>query len=85
MSVEFRNKFYECFREEQGPPPRRFIYYLRGNHENKIARKGWTTRAIQPVGLRLSGLQSLDPGFEGVDSFFEPLGFDTVESTLKAA
>jgi hypothetical protein len=29
VSVEFQNEFYECFREEQGPPPRRFIYYLR--------------------------------------------------------
>jgi len=29
VSVEFRGEFFECFREEKGPPPRRFIYYLR--------------------------------------------------------
>ena len=29
VSVEFRGEFFECFKEETGPPPRRFIYYLR--------------------------------------------------------
>ena len=29
MSVEFEGEFYQYFREEQGQPPRRFIYFLR--------------------------------------------------------
>ena len=29
VSVEFRGEFFECFKEEKGAPPRRFIYYLR--------------------------------------------------------
>jgi hypothetical protein len=29
VTVEFRGEFFECFREDQGPLPRRFIYYLR--------------------------------------------------------
>ena len=36
VTVEYRNEFYECYREEQGPPPRRFIYYLRKSPANRL-------------------------------------------------
>lgn len=29
ITVEFKDVFYQMFKEEEGPPPRRFIYYLR--------------------------------------------------------
>jgi hypothetical protein len=31
MTVEFDGEFFQYFKEEYGPPPRRFIYYLRRN------------------------------------------------------
>ena len=31
ITVQYQDVFYQMFREEQGPPPRRFIYYLRKN------------------------------------------------------
>jgi len=36
VTVEYRNEFYECYREDQGPPPRRFIYYLRKSPANRL-------------------------------------------------
>ena len=36
VTVEFRGEFFECFREEQGPPPRRFIYYLRKSADGRL-------------------------------------------------
>ena len=36
MTIEFENDFYQYFKEEQGPPPRRFVYYLRKNPLGRI-------------------------------------------------
>ena len=36
VTVEYQNEFYECFREDQGPPPRRFIYYLRKSPADRL-------------------------------------------------
>ena len=36
VTVEFRGEFFECFKEEQGPPPRRFIYYLRRSPASRL-------------------------------------------------
>ena len=36
VSIEFRGEFFECFREEQGPSPRRFIYYLRKSPPGRL-------------------------------------------------
>jgi len=29
MTIEYEGQYYQYFREEHGPPPRRFVYYLR--------------------------------------------------------
>jgi hypothetical protein len=36
MTVQFEGEFYQYFKEEYGPPPRRFIYYLRKNPVGRI-------------------------------------------------
>ena len=36
ITVEFQNQFYEIFREEAGPLPRRFTYYLRKNPTGRL-------------------------------------------------
>jgi len=36
VTVEYQNEFYECYREDQGPPPRRFVYYLRKSPANRL-------------------------------------------------
>ena len=36
MTVEFEDEFYQYFREEQGPLPRKFIYYLRKNPVGRV-------------------------------------------------
>jgi len=36
MTVEFDGEFYQYFKEEQGPLPRRFIYYLRKNPVGRV-------------------------------------------------
>lgn len=36
VTIEFEGEFYECFNEEPGPPPRRFIYYLRKNPVGRL-------------------------------------------------
>lgn len=47
ITVEFQDVFYEMFKEEQGPPPRRFIYYLR---KNPIGRLVVVIRHYRPDG-----------------------------------
>ncbi len=36
MTIEFEEKFYQYFKEEYGPAPRRFVYYLRNNPTGRI-------------------------------------------------
>jgi hypothetical protein len=36
MTIEFEEKFYQYFKEEYGPAPRRFVYYLRNNPTGRL-------------------------------------------------
>jgi hypothetical protein len=36
MTIEFEEKFYHYFKEEYGPAPRRFVYYLRNNPTGRL-------------------------------------------------
>jgi hypothetical protein len=36
MTIEFEEKFYQYFKEEYGPAPRRFVYYLRNNPTGRV-------------------------------------------------
>ncbi|HLQ76697.1 MAG TPA: hypothetical protein VK210_05050 [Terriglobia bacterium] len=55
MTVEFRGEYFECFKEEQGPPPRRFVYYLRKSPDGRLVV---VIRKYKPDDVLSAALQS---------------------------